>query len=158
MAERTGEISLIPVTASAAAVVRVRTTFSAWPRLWKPSLDRIWAAARAGAIPKPGLNVMIYRPLSGSHVDVECGVLIGDPFAGFGDIAASETPSGSAATCVHHGGYANLGASHAAVDRWCRSQGYPFAGVRWEIYGHWSDDPALVKTGIFHLTGTSVMR
>jgi hypothetical protein len=34
---------------------------------------------------------------------------------------------------------------------WCRSHGRPLAGPRWEVYGHWSDNPATRRTDIFYL-------
>jgi hypothetical protein len=49
-----------------------------------------------------------------------------------------------------------MGDAHAAVIAWCRANGRALTGTRWEIYGHWSDDPARVRTDVFYLLKPSV--
>jgi effector-binding domain-containing protein len=51
---------------------------------------------------------------------------------------------------VHRGSYQELGAAHEAVISWCAKQGLDRTGVRWEIYGHWHEDPASVETEVYY--------
>jgi effector-binding domain-containing protein len=82
---------------------------------------------------------------------VEFGVGVTAPFAPLGPVRAVPLPVGPVATTTHWGDYAGLGAAHAAVIAWCRAHGHALAGTRWEVYGHWSDDPAARRTDVYHL-------
>jgi effector-binding domain-containing protein len=55
------------------------------------------------------------------------------------------------ATTFHIGDYGGLGAAHEAVRDWCARTGRELAGPSWEVYGHWSDDPAKRRTDVFWL-------
>jgi len=44
-----------------------------------------------------------------------------------------------------------LGASHRAVVEWSSKNGHRLTGVCWELYGDWCDDPANLRTDLFHL-------
>jgi effector-binding domain-containing protein len=133
------------------AVVRTTTDLSSWPTQFRQSLDKVYEAIKAGLIRQNGRNVMVYYPREDGRVDIECGVEINHKFAPVDEILYSETPSGKAVTTTHIGPYQHLGASHDALAEWSRQNGYQFTGVRWEIYGHWNDNPAEVRTDIFHL-------
>ena len=61
------------------------------------------------------------------------------------------TPAGTVATVVHWGAYDKLGGAYDALRKWSKETGRVFAGPFWEVYGHWSDDPAQVRTDIFQL-------
>jgi effector-binding domain-containing protein len=89
------------------------------------------------------------------YLDAECnleiGVEVSDGFTGAGHVVRSSTPAGKVATMAHFGPYAGLSAAHAAIQSWCRAAGHRLAGPNWEIYGHWTDDPAALRTDIFYL-------
>lgn len=55
-----------------------------------------------------------------------------------------------AAATTHWGDY-RLGEAHDAVVTWCRTTGHTLAGISWEVYGHWHDDPTKIRTDIFYL-------
>jgi effector-binding domain-containing protein len=55
------------------------------------------------------------------------------------------------ATCAHFGPYDQLRAAHQAVRRWCAASGREIALPFWEIYGHWEDDPAKLRTDVLYL-------
>jgi effector-binding domain-containing protein len=61
------------------------------------------------------------------------------------------TPSGEAATTLHVGPYDRLGEAHAAIDRWRAEHGREYAGVSWETYGDWNDDPTQLTTRVSYL-------
>ena len=121
------------------------------PRRFAEYLDQVYAASRAGAVQLDGQNIFIYSGDANGEADVEFGVGARRPFDPTGSVVPSATPAGEVATTTHWGDYAALGAAHAAVMAWCRSQGRAIAGPRWEVYGHWSDDPATLRTDIFYL-------
>jgi effector-binding domain-containing protein len=114
-------------------------------------LDEVYATVRGEHIANDGLNVFVYRPLSAGEADIEFGVGVTAPFASVGRVVCSEVPSGEVATTTHWGDYGQLRRAHDAIIAWCKEQALPLDGTRWEAYGHWSDDPAKVRTDIFYL-------
>lgn len=117
---------------------------------FRPLLDQVYAAAKSGAISLDGQNIFVYRAMPDGLVVVEFGVGVRERFASVGRVAYSETPVGDAATTTHWGDY-RLGEAHDAVVTWCRTTGHTLAGISWEVYGHWHDDPAKVRTDILYL-------
>jgi len=133
------------------AAVRVRLPMRDVPRRFAEYLSQVYAASRSGAIEIDGQNIFVYSGDAYGEADVEFGVGTKRAFAQTGAVIASATPSGRVATTTHWGDYSGLGAAHDAVVHWCKSQGLALAGPRWEVYGHWSDDPATRRTDIFYL-------
>jgi effector-binding domain-containing protein len=133
------------------AAVRVRLPIRDVPRRFADFLNQVYAASRAAAIELDGQNIFLYGGDANGEADVEFGVGTKRSFDQIGAVVHSATPSGEVATTTHWGDYANLAAAHQAVVDWCRSRGRSIAGPRWEVYGHWSDDPATRRTDIFYL-------
>jgi effector-binding domain-containing protein len=144
-------VELQQVTPRALAAVRDRMPVREVPARFMPLLDQVYAAARAHAIPLDGQNVFVYRDDASGRMDVAFGVGVRAPFAPVGRVEPVEVPGGTVATTTHWGDYAGLGAAHDAVVAWCRAEGRALAGVAWEVYGHWDDDPAKRRTDIFQL-------
>jgi effector-binding domain-containing protein len=120
-----------------------------WPRL----LDEVYRVVRDGEprTPEGGerwQNVMLYKD---DRPDVEVGVLAPRTFTPRDNVIASELPAGKAAMATHRGDYARLGTTHEAVLAYARANALRLAGPRWEIYGHWREDPRELETEIFWL-------
>jgi effector-binding domain-containing protein len=111
-------------------------------------LGVVWAFIRAAAIPHTGINLVLYRD---GEINLECGVVVQGPFTADGPVISSATPGGLVATAVHMGPYARLGETHQALHEWCKRESHRLAGPSWEIYDHWNDDPAQLRTDIFYL-------
>jgi effector-binding domain-containing protein len=111
----------------------------------------VWNFIKAAGIANPGRHIAVYRDGEADRIDVEIGVELPAPFTGDGDVSCSATPDGPVATTVHVGPYDRLGEAHDAILRWCRDHHRDQAGPNWEIYGHWDDDPAKVRTEVFYL-------
>jgi effector-binding domain-containing protein len=128
------------------AVVKVDTTGRAFPTLWRPMLDEVWAFLR----PKPrlrtdGHNVMLYRfNVPGVEIAAEVGVQVTSTFEPEGRVVPSTLPATEAATTIHTSDIALIGAAHDALRAWCVANGRTLIGVSWEIYG--DPDP---ETGHF---------
>jgi effector-binding domain-containing protein len=121
------------------------------PSRFRPLLGEVYAVAKGGAIALDGQNVFVYHARPDDIADVEFGVGVAAAFAPIGRVQYSEVPGGDVATTTHWGDYAGLGAAHEAVVAWCRSEHRTLAGISWEVYGHWHDDPAKRRTGIYQL-------
>ena len=142
------EITLRTTSASPTAVVAQATTWSEFPQLWPVLLDEVYAFVRGGGVTQTGHNIMLYRD---DVPNVEVGVQVAGSFVASGRVTPSELPAGRVATTVHRGSYDGLGATHAAVHRWCANHGHVITGTRWEIYGDWRDDPRDLETEINYL-------
>gem|GEM_PF-2654992 len=47
--------------------------------------------------------------------------------------------------------HSGLRGAHDALQAWCKSTHQALAGPSWEVYGHWSKDPALLRTDTYYL-------
>jgi effector-binding domain-containing protein len=123
----------------------------------RPNLDTVYAFLREREdLRFPGAhNVLLYRhkddPRTDGTMHVEYAVQVRRAFERTGDVFASATPAGHIATATHVGPYERLGESHDAVQRWCRTNRHTLAGVDWELYGDWNDDPAKLETKVCYL-------
>jgi len=60
-------------------------------------------------------------------------------------------PPGEVATTAHYGDYSGVAGAYAALEQWRAGDGRRPAGVNWEVYGDWDDDPAKRRTGVCFL-------
>jgi effector-binding domain-containing protein len=142
------QIQVEHVESQLTAVVRLRAAQHELPQVIPKACGEVWDYARAARLPKPGRHVALY--LDGV-MNIECGAEVFQPFAGNDRVVCSALPAGLVATTAHFGPYNRLGDAHSAVLKWCASQGYTLAGPSWEVYGHWHDDPAQLRTDVFWL-------
>lgn len=132
---------------SPTAVVPIATNWVDFPSQWTDLLNEVYAAAAAGAINLDGQNVMVFLDDT-PHVEV--GVQVAGTFAPIGRVVPSALPVGPAAKTVHRGSYDRLDDAHAAVRSWCATHGLRPTGVRWEIYGDWTEDSARLETEVWY--------
>jgi effector-binding domain-containing protein len=130
------------------AVLAATTTWPEYPALWRRLLDEVHASVQWGGAGRKGRNVMLYKD-DVPHVEV--GVELDQPVRIDGRVIRSALPAGEVAMTVHRGPYEALGSAHHAVLEWCAEHGFRPAGPRWEIYGHWHEDPAQLQTEIYYL-------
>ena len=121
-----------------------------------PNLDTVYAFLKQHQqLRFPGAhNVLLYRskdPQTDGKMHVEYGVQVRQAFERTGEVFASATPVGRIATATHVGPYERLGDTHASVQRWCRANHHNLAGIDWEIYGDWNDDPTQLETNVCYL-------
>jgi effector-binding domain-containing protein len=147
----TGEITVIEIRPRPLAAVRVTTELAKWPGQFRKSLDKVYTASRAGKVQQSGHNVMVYYPRPDGQVDIECGIEVAAKFEPYGEVVWCQTPEGLAVTAAQIGPYQELGASHRAIVDWCRKRGHKLTGTCWEIYGDSENDPAKLRTNLFHL-------
>jgi len=143
-------VSIVATSPTPTAVIRETTTWERLPTLWRELLDEVWAYVRGAGV-QAGRNVMVYLD---DAPNVEVGVeLEGDLAAPSGRIVASALPEGRAATMVARGAPSpeGIAAAHPAVVGWCDTNGHARTAVRWEVYGHWRDDPDSFEIAVYWL-------
>lgn len=144
------------------AVVRRRARSEQLSKVVPECCGIVWGVVRAQQLKGAGRNVALYRDCRDGLIDLEVGVELDTPFAGQGEVIASTTPSGPAATTTHLGPYGRLHLAHDAILAWCRDHGQTLAGPSWEVYGHWKEewnsDPSLIRTDVFYLLKAGTAR
>lgn len=130
------------------AVVSRRARQSELSQVVPDACGQVWNFIRASGYTGAGRNIAVYHD---GEVNLECGVEVTPAFWGGGDVYLSATPAGAAVHAAHIGPYERLGDTHGAIRAWCAGRKHRFAGPSWEIYGHWTDDPAQLRTDIFYL-------
>jgi effector-binding domain-containing protein len=108
----------------------------------------VWKAVRAMKLEGVGRHVAVYLD---EVINLEVGVEVAKPFEARGDVIPSETPGGWVAAVRHFGPYARLHQAHEAIRAWCLAQGREVAGPNWEVYGHWTEDEAKLRTDVYYL-------
>jgi effector-binding domain-containing protein len=139
------------VSSRSLAVVRRRASLQELPQVVPDACGTVWGVIRAEQVRGAGRNVAVYLD---DQINLEVGVELDAPFAGYGDVVTSATPAGPVATTIHYGPYGQLHEAHEAIRVWCANNGYRLAGPNWEIYGHWQDewnsDPTKICTEVFY--------
>jgi effector-binding domain-containing protein len=82
---------------------------------------------------------------------MEIGQEVFAAFPSKADLFCSSMPGGEVATTAHIGPYDRLGDAHRAIVQWVADHKRELAGPNWELYGHWTDDPAKLWTDVFYL-------
>jgi effector-binding domain-containing protein len=151
------DVILETVTEQPLAAARTRVAPSQIGAVFSTLTDKVWAFLRQheGLRAEGGHNVFLYRDWQGAGPErsalIDFGVQVRRAFEGEGDVACVMTPAGRVATTLHRGPYAQLGQAHAAVQQWCAANGHKVAGIEWETYGDWDDDPAKLETRVTYL-------
>jgi effector-binding domain-containing protein len=134
--------------ATPTAVVRGRARQEELAEVVPRTMGEVWDFLRANPAIRPGRNVAVY--LDG-EIHLECGAEVAEPFQGNGKVECSAIPAGPIAFTEHVGPYDRLNEAHEAVLRWCAEHGHALAGPSWEVYGHWVEDPAELRTEVCYL-------
>jgi effector-binding domain-containing protein len=132
------------------AAIRATTTHQRLGADIIRSLDMIWPLLREQGV-RTGHNVVVYQGGEGETLTVDVGVEAFTGFAGRGEVRPIQTPSGEVATTAHYGEYSQMAPAYAALERWCTDNGRRPAGVSWEVYGDWDDDPGERRTDLYFL-------
>ena len=142
------QIQLTTVEPHLTAVVRASARLTQLTQVVPQLCGEVWTYMRSTTQPRPGRHLALYL---NDVINLEVGAEVSQPFTGDGRVICSKTPGGLVATTVHIGPYNRLGDAHDAIIQWCAKQGHALAGPRWEIYGHWTDDPTQLRTDVYWL-------
>ena len=151
MSHATYEVREVSVAARPVAGVRAQVPRGRVAQEFGRHLDQVYAAARAGAVKLDGQNIFIYRAATADELTVDFCVGATASFEPVGAVLPLETPGGVAAMVTHHGEYGRLGEANAAIIAWCHANNRKRAGPSWEVYGHWHEDPAKLRTEVYYL-------
>src|SRR5437764_13899769 len=97
------------------AVVRRRASSQQLSKVVPDACGVVWGVVRAQQVAGAGRHVAVY--LDG-QINLEVGVELDSPFAGYGEVVGSATPAGLVATTTHYGPYGELHQAHEAILLW----------------------------------------
>ena len=148
------DVSVRTVDSMKLAAVRRHVAIGGIAAAWKPALDKVWNFLRT----QPGLhtaghNVFLYHHPARRDLpmDVDFGVEVTRTFEAAGEVYSTQAPAGVVAMAVHVGAYDRMKETHDTIHAWRKANNQVFAGMSWEIYGDWSDDPSKLETTIVYL-------
>lgn len=147
-------VTFVRVDPRPIAAIGQTTTWEEFPSVWRQLLDEVYrfVGGRTHLATGDGAelwqNVMLYKD---DRPDVEVGILVSGSFESEGRVIAYELPGGEVASAIQRGDYARAGVTHEAVREQVAAHGRAPAGPRWEIYGHWREDPSELETEVFWL-------
>jgi effector-binding domain-containing protein len=142
------QVHIKRVESQMTAVVRCQAKPGELSQVVPRLCGEVWQFARSAGLPHPGRHVAVYFD---GEINLEVGVEVTAPFVGNDRVVCSNTPAGMVATVTHFGPYGGLHGAHQAVCQFCKEHGHALAGPNWEVYGHWEDDPAKLRTDVFYL-------
>jgi effector-binding domain-containing protein len=146
------DVRLEQLSSRPLAVVRRRAASHELSNVVPDACGAVWNVVRSQQVTGAGRHVAVFLD---DQVNLEIGVELDAPFAGYGEVVGSATPPGPVATTTHYRPYGLLHEAHEAIRLWCRNNGHTLAGPNWEIYGHWKDewntDPTKICTDVFCL-------
>lgn len=118
------------------------------------SLDQVWPLLREQRT-RTGHNVVIYHPSGDGTLTIDAGVEVFGGFTPSGEVRLVATPAGEAATTAHYGEYSAMHGAYLALEQWCSGNGRAPAGLNWEVYGDWAEDPEQRRTDIYFLLSSA---
>ena len=133
-------VELKSLPAQPIEVVRGVATRATLPAEIRTLFGQFYAETKPGR----GLNIVYYPSCVDGKMEIACGTLVEQ---GGNDA----TPAGTVATTLYFGPYNQMKPAHHAIHQWVKDNNRRLAGPSWEIYGHWTDDPAALRTDIFYL-------
>lgn len=110
----------------------------------------LWERVRNDRIIGVGRNIVVYDDFKDGLLFIRAGIELSDSH-NLDDDLVGWTPSGLAAICVHTGDYSGIGLANKAIENYIKEHSLEPAGVSWEVYGHWNEDPNQQITEVFHL-------
>jgi effector-binding domain-containing protein len=136
------------------AAVRAETTRQQLSADIVRLLDLVWPVLREQGVTTDH-NVVVYYAGAGGRFTIAAGGEALTDFTDRGEVRHVSTPSGEVAAATHYGEYSDLGSAYAALELWCGDTGRQPAGVNWEVYGDWDENPATRRTDVYFLLAPS---
>ena len=113
------EVEVKDVDPQTTAVVRKQTRQAQLSTVVPAACGEVWQFIRASGMRHSGLNFVLYHDLV---MNIECGVIVPDPFTGDGTVTCSSIPGGTVATVAYFGPYSGLGEAYDPTFRTSRAE------------------------------------
>ncbi len=122
------------MVSQAAITIRVKVAVQELPSVFEKGYKELFEYMDEMKVSPDGSPFAIYYNMDMQNLDVEYGFPLMKGLPDRGELKASETVSGKAASCIHKGPYKDLGLSYDKLLKWMEENGYKAKGVACEIY------------------------
>lgn len=150
-------IEVVNLAGQPLAVIREHAGFPAFMKFIGPHLGEAFQYAKSRPeLRTNGRMIIVYRNETMKFhepegIELEFGTQVETAFEGNGRVVSSILPACRAVHGVHLGPYDRMGETHEAVWKWAQANGHPLTGLNWELYDHPTEDPAKLRTDIYHV-------
>lgn len=148
--------AVVLLPAQPLAVIRAHSHFPKFMELIGPLLGEAFAYAKSRPELKTnGRMIIVYRNESMAFtdpagIDLEFGTQVEREFEGNDRVVCSVLPACRAVHMTHVGPYDRMRETHEAIYAWAQAAGHRLTGLNWELYDHPTDDPATLRTDVYH--------
>lgn len=118
------------------------------PRVITSMFDIVYGWLPDSGVEQCGHNHAIYRHAK-DGMRMQVGFPVSERFTDTDQVECLQFLGRRAAHITHRGDYGGIPDAYAALHAWCRDEGLELAGLNWEVYGDWRDDPAELTTDIY---------
>ena len=129
----TDAVELVNLQPQFAAVVPGHVAMDRIPDFLGSAFDEVMQVLDEQGLTPAGPPFGRWEPRADGF-DAEAGFPSTGPISSAGRVQAQMLPGGLAATAIHRGDYAAIGATYGVLDNWITSNGYVVAGPPWESY------------------------
>ena len=147
-----GECSIATVERELTAVAKARVPFDRLPEAERSLRAKIDAVLPSLGVGPLGRAFTLWRPPADGLFDMEPGVIVSRVFAPVGEVVPSILPAGRTAHLLLRGPYDGIPGAWQTLFDWSARKGLKLAGINWQIYGEWNDDPAKLETSLYALS------
>ncbi len=143
------EFETVDVAPVILAVAECQTKRSEIPARITKLFDVVYTWLPRAGVTQTGHNYAVYDRFTPDGMRMQVGFPVSARFTSDAQVRCLEFAGGRAAHVTHVGAYSGISATTDALNAWCAQQRLPLAGVGWEVYGDWNDDPSQLVTDIY---------
>lgn len=110
--------------------------------------DVVYGWLPQSGVTQTGHNYAIYRHTR-DGMQMRVGFPVSDRFDATDAVECVEFGGRNAAHITHRGDYGGIPGAYSTLHAWCKAHGHELAGLNWEVYGDWQDDPTKLTTDIY---------
>ena len=137
----TEAVELVELHPQPAAVVAGHVTTDAIPDFLGSTFGDVMKVLAEQGLAPAGPPFARWEPRADGF-DAKAGFPSTGPVSPAGRVTSQILPGGSAATAMHRGDYAGIGATYGVLNAWIASHGYVAIGQPWESY---LDEPGVAE-------------
>lgn len=141
----TEDVQLVQLTALPVLCIRATIPVAQLGDVMGERMSTLSQFLRERGVRPAGPPYVRYHTFGDTETDMETGVPVPSPTAGFGEIVGLSLPEGPAVTTWHLGPHDRLGEAYGRIATWSKDNDREPAGPPWEVY-HWIDLAVTAET------------
>ena len=128
------QCELVELISQASLSIRLRTAAQDLAQVFGKGYGEMARYLGEIGVQPAGPPFAVYYNMDLDDLDVEFGFPLANSVEGKDAMRTSETPGGTAASCLHVGPYADVEPAYNALFQWIQDHGYEPTGIAYEQY------------------------